>query len=283
MLRIVRVFVYLILALLLSIYALEFYVDRQLSSKDFSSAYNDCRKVWTARGLYGEGIDQNSIQSIGRAFQQGAQGVEVDVRYDVAQKDYIVSHDYPYRTKNGKILPLSELFNAVGDGHYFWLDFKALRHLSDEQAMEAVQRLKDISSRNGLSDRIYVEGENPTNLAHFRKAGFHTIFDTHPEPESVFVSGLMIAVYKIFYYFGDHTVMGMEYGELNDPVYGDKTRRQLGNIPVFLYHLPADETLVDSLLPVPQVRAFIVGNNLSIDLHHKDNCGSDRSRVNTAR
>jgi len=282
MLRIVRVFVYFIVALLLSIYALEFYVDRQLRSKDYSTAYDDCHKVWTARGLYGEGIDQNSIQSIGRAFAQGAQGVEVDVRYDVAQQDYIVSHDYPYRTKNGKILPLSELFDALGDDHYFWLDFKALRHLSEEQAMQAIQRLKDISSRNGLSERIYVEGENPTNLLLFRKAGFHTIFDTHPEPESVFISGLMIAVYKIFYYFGDHTVMGMEYGELNDPVYGEKTRQQLGNIPVFLYHLPAEEALVDSLIPIPQVRAFIVGNNLSVDFHHKNNCSSDTSRTSPA-
>jgi hypothetical protein len=267
-----KVVFYLIVILVITYFAVAYYVDVQLAKKYFPDAYNDCRKVWTARGIYGEGVDENSIQSIGHAFSEGAMGVEVDIFYDVEMRDYIVSHNFPYQLKNGKILPLSELFDAVGDGHYFWLDFKKLRRLTNQQANEAVQRLKEISAKNGLSERIYVEGENPTNLAHFRKAGFHTIFDTHPEPDNSFFEPFMITVYKMFYYFGDHTVMGMEYGDIDNPVFGPNTRRRLGDIPVFLYHVPVDEALLDELLSIKSVRAFIVGNNQSVNFHYKNAC-----------
>jgi len=265
------IFVFLI-SLTLIYFIVGYYVDYQLSKKDFSDAYHDCRKIWTARGIYGEGIDENSIQSIGHAFDEGAMGVEVDVFYDVELNDYIVSHNYPYQLKNGKILPLSELLDAVGKDHYFWLDFKKLRRLSHEQALQAVQRLKDISQNNDVHERIYVEGENPANLSLFRKAGFHTIFDTHPAPASSFIAPLMITLYKAFYYFGNHTVMGMEYGALDNPVYAGKTRKSLGCLPVFLYHVPVDEPLLDELLQIEAVRAFIVGNNQSVNFHHKNAC-----------
>lgn len=276
---ILRSLFYLIALLVVVYFALSFYVDYQLPKKDFSSAYHDCRKVWTARGLYGDGIDQNSIQSIGKAFDEGAMGVEVDIHYDVELKDYIVSHDYPYNKKNGRILPLSELFDAIGAGHYFWLDFKKIRHLDHDQALQAVARLQEISKNNQVNERIYVEGENPTNLTIFNNAGFHTIFDTHPLPESIPVlSSFAITIYKMVFYFGNYTVMGMEYGELNDPVYGPKTRAQLGNIPVFLYHLPVDERLVDEMLTLKNVRAFIVGNNQSVNFYDRDACAATASR-----
>ena len=250
-----------------------FYVDMQLAKKDFSDSYNGCHKVWTARGLYGNGIDQNSIESIGAAFDIGAEGVEVDVRYDKKMQDFIVSHDYPYNKKNGKILKLSELFDALGDNHYFWLDYKKLRHLNEEQTQQAIQRLFEISKKNNLKDRIYIENEAPVNLLKYRKAGLHTIFDTSPVPESMsFVSALMVNLYKMFFYFGDHSVMAMNYGELDDPIYGEHTRERLKNVPVFLYHLPVDEALVDELMALKNVRAFIVGNNQSINFHNKNSC-----------
>jgi len=262
----------LIILLILTIYLLAKYVDFKLARKDLSDVYNDCHKVWTARGIYGQGVDENSIQSIGHAFAEGALGVEVDVFYDVALDDYIVSHNIPYELKNGRILPLRELFDALGDGHYFWLDFKKLRKLTRPQAQKAVQRLQQISQRNQLHQRIYVEGETPINLALFRKAGFHTIFDTHPEPSGSMLAAVMITLYKLFFYFGEHSVMGMEYGDLERPVYGHETRQRLGRLPVFLYHVPVDEVLVDELLKIEMVRAFIVGNNQSVNFYHKNAC-----------
>jgi len=267
-----EILLYLITTLILVYFIVGYYVDYQLSKNNFPDAYNDCHKVWSARGIYGEGVDENSIQSIGHAFDEGAMGVEVDVFYDVGQEDFIVSHNYPYQLKNGQILYLSELFDALGKDHYFWLDFKKLRRLTHQQALQAVQRLKDISRHDGLQQRIYVEGENPTNLAVFRRAGFHTIFDTHPVPDNSIFGAFMMTLYKIFYYFGNHTVMGMKYGTVENPIYGINMRRRLGDLPVFLYHVPVDETLVDELLTIDSVRAFIVGNNQSVNFHSKNNC-----------
>ncbi len=271
MLALQIIFIVILLPVIM-VYVLAKYVDFRLSRKKNFDVYDDCHKVWTARGIYGEGVDENSIESIGHAFREGARGVEVDVFYDVGLNDFIVSHNFPYQLKNGRILHLSELFDALGDDHYFWLDFKKLRRLSKPQALRAVQRLKQISSKNNLHQRVYVEGETPINLAHFRKAGFHTIFDTHPASSGGMLAAAMISLYKIFYYFGDHSVMGMEYGDIDRPVYGEATRKRLGSLPVFLYHVPVDESLVDELLKMDAVKAFIVGNNQSVNFYHKNAC-----------
>jgi len=265
----------LVLVLAVAYFVVGAYVDRQLAKRDFSNAYNDCHKVWSARGLYGAGVPQNSVESIAAAFEAGARGVEVDVRYDKKLGDYIVAHDYPYNLKYGKLLTLKELFDKLGaryPGHYYWLDFKEIRFL-DEHRQRAIERLRAISQDNGVRDFIYVEGEAPQALAPFRDAGFRTIFDTHPESERLgFLSAFMIGFYKMVYYFGDFTVMGMEYGSLEDPVYGPATRERLGRLPVFLYHVPVDAALIDDLLPLPAMRAMIVGNSQSVNFHDRDAC-----------
>jgi len=271
--RTLKLIFYFLILLVGTYFVLSFYVDYQLAKKDYSDSYNDCRKVWSARGLYENFHQQNSIESIGRAFEEGAMGVEVDVRYDIQMQDFIVSHDYPYNKKNGKTLKLSELFEALGDDRYFWLDFKRLRHLSEQQTQDAIQRLYDISQKNSLYERIYVEGEAPIKLSRYREAGLHTIFDTHPVPESkVYLSELIINLYKMVFYFGNHSVMGLEYGELNDPVFGPETQELLKNVPVFLYHLPVDEALIDDMLAVKNVRAFIVGDSVSVNYFNKNSC-----------
>jgi len=246
------------------------WVNQKLSTRDFGQAFDDCHKIWSARGLYGDGVAQNTIESFRAAFRQGALGVEVDVFFDTALKDYVVSHDFPYHRKQGRLLRLGEVFQALGEDHYFWLDFKNLRDLNGHQATEAVIRLTRIA--RSVKPRIYVEGSNPTNLSRFKKGGFQTIFDTHPEPESSFLAGPMIRAYKIAFYFGDYTVMAMSYGHHDNPVYGQRTRRRLGKIPVFIYHLPAAPDLVENLLADREVRAFLVGRDQSIDFHHRNAC-----------
>ncbi len=271
----IKALFFLVLVLTIAYFAVGAYVDWQLEKKDYSTAYNDCRKVWTARGIYGDGVPQNSIESIAAAFEAGAQGVEVDIRYDKEKGDYIVSHDYPYRLKYGRLLTLKELFDNLGKrypGRYYWLDYKEIRFLGEHQPA-AIQRLTEISTGNGVKPYIYVEGEAPIALAAFRDAGFKSLYDTHPAPESWGpLSAFSIGIYKMVYYFGDFTVMGMEYGTLDDPVYGPENRRRLGSIPLLLYHVPVDKGLVRQLLSFPAVRAMIVGENVSVNLHHLNAC-----------
>lgn len=254
--------------------ALSYYVDRQLDKRDHA-AYDLCRKVWSARGIYGESVAQNSIESVAAAFDSGALGVEVDVYFDREMNDFVVSHDEPYQLKNGRLLMLEELLAAYPEPRYYWLDFKKLRRLNKRQAKGAVARLTAITQPYGLGEFIYVEGENPTNLALFKRAGFHTILDTHPLSDDFLLTPAIIAGYKMIYYYGDHTVMGMPYGVLGDPIYGPRTRKSLGSVPVFLYHVPGDDQLVDELILLDSVRVTLVGRDECINFHHKHHCETE--------
>ncbi|NOR51114.1 MAG: hypothetical protein GQ470_00700, partial [Gammaproteobacteria bacterium] len=104
------------------------YVNYQLDQRSDYRAYDSCHKVWSARGLYQTGVEngvvENSIESVARAFAKGAGGVEIDVHYDVAMKKFIVSHGYRYREQKRPLLTLKEIFDAVGNEGYYWLDYK---------------------------------------------------------------------------------------------------------------------------------------------------------------
>jgi glycerophosphoryl diester phosphodiesterase len=250
------------------------YVNYQLEHPSEYQAYDSCQKVWSSRGTYIEWKDQNSIESVRTALLEGAGGVEIDLRFDTELKKFIISHDYPYNLKNGKLLSLQELLDAVGDFGYFWLDYKNLRLLSSEQTQEAIVRLKEISARGDLRERIYIEGVDPIKLPLYRQAGFHTIFDTQPPKDSLPVTAFVMNIYKAAFYFGGHTVMGMAYGSVEEPIYGPDTQKGLGNIPVFLYHVPNDDELLDRLVASKEVRAILVGRDRSAGRFEKNLCST---------
>jgi len=173
------ILVLVISVLMISYFIMVAYVDHKLKGRSYTGVYDDCRKIWAARGLVVEGPDitpdgtQNSIESITLAFSKGARGVEVDHYFDIGLNQFIVSHDRPYNLKNGSLLTLEALFNATDEQGYYWLDFKKLRHLNKNDAHAAVQRLEAITKKHGLKKRIYVEGEDPINLSLFHQAGFN--------------------------------------------------------------------------------------------------------------
>ena len=267
-----RAFVYFVCIVAISYFGIVSYVDYRLADKDFADAYSSCAKVFSARGLYETAATQNSIESIGRAFARGAPGAEVDVRFDTELKQFIVSHDLPYNLKNGKLLTLEALMGASEKDRVFWLDFKNLRDLDDKQLADAVRDLTQMTVPLGMKSNVYIEGSDPLNLPAFRDAGFPTMFDTFPLPESHFLSTISINLYKIAYYFGDYTVMSMNYGSRQDPIYAGRNKERLGNIPVFIYHIPVNEELIDELVATPQVRVLLIGNNESVDFHDKLSC-----------
>ena len=248
------------------------YIDVQLAKQTYADAYQDCFKVWATRGLVANGSDEtnnvqnlenrdrsgvNSISSIQAAFDAGARGTEVDLFFDVKMDRYIISHNYPYFLKDGELLTLEKLLKETGGKNYYWLDFKKLRHLSKDEAKQAVSRLEFIIKDNNLKPWIYIEGADPVNLSLYAKAGFNTLFDVHPMPESEPLTRFVANVYKAAYYFGGFTVMGMKYGEEADPVYGKTIRKTLGNIPVFIYHAPDNNALLKELSKEPQVRVIL--------------------------
>lgn len=257
------------------------YVDKQLQKNRDTGVYDACHKVWSTRGLYTKYRNQNSIQSMERAFKNGALGVEVDFYYDVKMDLFIVSHDHPvkdsdgnlvYTKKNGKLLTIEELLQTVGEGHYFWLDYKNLDKLSTEETKHAIAHLLNITQKGTIRDRLYIEGSNPLLLSMYANAGFRTILGIHPLRESNLFSSLVISGYKIGYYFTNISGIALAYGATDDPVYGKETAKSLGTIPVFLFHVSDDKKLLHKLVRESNVRVLLVGRDLSLNRFEINNC-----------
>jgi len=258
------------LTLLFSVSMIIISYDVALSYSDYhlkqriSAESGSCLKVWSTRGLVQSDsttlsdVEPNSIESIQRAYDNGAAGIEVDVFYDSAMGQYVVSHDRnPYKLKNGRILSLNELFIAAGTRGYFWLDFKKLRLLDREELADAVARLEKISSSGDLKKRLFIEGAAPVNLKAFQRAGFETIFDIHPPLDRHVLMPLAANAYKIVYYFGDFSVIGMNHGDENAPIYGERIRKILGDIPTFIYHVPDNKALLKELSSEGQIQVLL--------------------------
>jgi len=278
LLKLLSILIIFILLYLLSL----FYTQDKLKNKNFTNTYNGCNKIWSARGLYdGKDISQNSLDSLNKAFSLGAVGAEIDLHYDVNMKKFIISHDHPikdsngklmYTQKDGKLLTLEDVFNKFGKNQYFWLDYKNLGHISNKDTDNAISRLLEITKNNNIRERIYIEGTHPFKLAKYTDAGFNTIFDIQPLPESSITTNVVLNLYKAFFARGDFTVIAMHYGDLNNPTYGEKTKELLGDIPLFLYHIPDNRQLLNNLLDNPQVRVMLVGRDINSDRFTMNQC-----------
>ncbi|WP_345975133.1 hypothetical protein [Sulfurimonas sp. HSL3-7] len=258
------------------------YVDAQFEKRDFSAVYDNCHKIWSSRGLYNTHDERNSITAFKRAFGRGANGAEVDFHYDAKMNRFIISHghpkkdangDYIYPKKEGRILTLEALFSAAGEGHYFWLDYKNLEHLTAAETAQAINRLKSITEDDAIRDRLYIEASNPLALSRYTDAGFKTILGIHPLSEKNIFSSLVINAYKIAYYFNSITALAMPYGSVDNPVYGKRAEERFGSIPVFLFHVPVNDSLLNELVRKNSVRVILAGRDKSIDRFDINNCG----------
>jgi hypothetical protein len=258
-----------------------FYIDKNMANRITQFTYDNCHKIWSARGHYKTRQEQNSLTSFNRAFTDGNIGIELDFYYDEKLNKFIISHDRPtvdkqgnlhYALKAGKLLTLEEVFQKIGKDHYFWLDYKNLDRISNKATSKAIARLEEISQIHHVKERAYVEGSNPIQLAKYTKQGFNTIFAFQPLSESSVIASLSSNIYKIAYYFFDLTVVGMPYGPIDDPKYGPTTRKNLQGIPTFLFHVPNDEALLKELMKMKDVRVVLVGKDLSINRANINAC-----------
>ena len=253
------------------------YVDKQLAARSWAGVYDDCYKIWATRGLVLDGPQitpdglQNSIESIRLAFDRGARGTEVDVLFDTGMGQFIVSHDLPYNLKHGKLLTLEALFENTAGRNYFWIDFKKIRKLSDSELDASVAEMERLANKFGIKKWIYVEGEAPFSLAAYRDAGFNTIYDIHPRSDRNLFTPAIIALYKMVFYFGNFTVMAMNYGPMDDPKYGPRTQELLGDIPLFIYHIEDDRAELERLLRIRGVRVILVRDH-SLDRYRLNAC-----------
>jgi len=254
-----------------------YYVDQHIAEKYDETVYNSIHKIWIARGLYNFRAEENSITSFQRAFDAGAVGVEVDFYYDTKSDTFIVSHDKftnkktsepKYEKKDGKILTLEELFLTTGKDHYFYLDYKNLDRITYDETQGAIKRLKKITKFDDLKKRVYIEGSHPFKLAMYTDAGFKTLFGIHPLPEKNPFSSIVVNAYKMVYYFKNITAIALNYGEIDDPIYGPKTEKLLKNIPIFVFHTPIDEDFLRLLIEKKDVKMILPGSGISINKTH---------------
>ncbi len=130
--------------------------------------YTDCHKVWAHR--------RNAIPLAERAFDQGAPGIEMDIRYDVARREFFIGrYDEPVPPPGKRVL-LADIFARVGQRGYFWLDTKTIHRLTPAQAQQAAQDMRALLDRFGLRQRAIVESDRPSNLRYFAAAGIHTSY-----------------------------------------------------------------------------------------------------------
>ena len=252
-------------------------LDRALAAQRFEDAYADCHKVWATRGLVeaalsGVASAGNTPATINKAFAHGAAGVEVDVYYDPELADFVVSHDYPYELKDGALLMLDRLLAQTDPAKLYGLDFKRHGQLTRAQAIAAAARLAAIADGAGIGrTQLWVEATEPFNMMPFVRAGFRTIFDVHPPADAHLLTPLATQLHKAVFLAGGFTVMGMNYGSAEAPIYGPLARQLLGDIPVFLYHVPMDRGLLAELVRIPAVRVVMTGDH-SADVYDIDAC-----------
>lgn len=271
-----RIGLFFILLVVFAWQLLIYYVDNSLSERQISRAdiYHDCAKIWSSRGYYENKNEQNSLTALNRAFSLGAMGVEVDFYYDVSSDRFIVSHDKPkknkhgelvYKEKEGQILTLEKVFTQTASDYHFWLDYKNLDRLDEAQTQKAIARLQTITQATGFVKNVYIEGSNPLILSRYTDAGFNTILGIHPLPSSNWLAGLSISVYKLAYYFNNITALALPYGELANPTYSENAALALSSIPLFVFHVPTDRDLLQSLLDNPGVNVLLVGRDQSVN------------------
>lgn len=279
--KVTIVFSVLFFTLIVFYNVISLYVDNNIIKYQYTNIYDNCHKVWSARGFYKNHAEQNSISSFARAFSLGSVGAEVDLYFDVKTKRFIVSHDRPkklandkllYTDKEGATLTLQKLLTSVGKDHYFWIDYKNLDRLSDEETVSALERLSEITKFDGIKSRIYLEGSNPFILSKYTEAGFKTILGIHTPTESSLLASFALNVFKVAYYFNNITAFAMSYGLQEDPQFGDKAQKILIGLPVFLFHVPDNEALIKNLMEKEEVRAILAGRDLSLNRANLNVC-----------
>ena len=189
-----------------------------------------CQKVWAHRGYVGDG-DENSLRSVQAAFQRGAVGVEIDILYDHALGDFVVSHDAPYTLFDGKPLLLETVLQHYGAAGFFWLDAKDLRKLSPLAARRATQRLADLLHRYQLSERALVESRSALYLAWLANKGIYTsyLISHNDQKYSAVVYQLNTRLMKLGYALG-----GLGAISMNDYRYTPTTAATFGKVAVLL-------------------------------------------------
>jgi glycerophosphoryl diester phosphodiesterase len=237
-----KVFILAVTALLI-VLSLVFYVNKSFTGLKVAPFYDGCNKVWGHRGYFKD-HESNSLPGIRQAFDLGAEGVELDVHYDIESNRFIVSHNYPYKLKDGRLLLLEDVFRESGKRGYFWLDFKNLRRLKRKYAKKAAKTLVSLLESYDLKSRAIVESRNARNLSIFSKAGLHTSYWISVDRrDNAILARIKVAGYKARFLYGKFSAVSLDY--LNFTPY---VQDSFSAVPVHLFTLNTKSDVMKYLL-----------------------------------
>jgi len=227
---------------LLIVLSLVLYVNISFSGLIVTPLYDGCKKVWGHRGYFKD-HESNSLPGIRQAFDLGAEGVELDVHYDIESNRFIISHDYPYELKDGRLLLLENVFRESGQRGYFWLDFKNLKHLKRKDAKNALKKLLSMLESYNLKRKVIVESKNALNLSIFSRAGIHTSYwiSVNYEKEGL-ETRLRVFSFKVMFLYGRFSAISIDHRN-----YVPVVQNTFKNIPVHLFTLNSKKDILKYL------------------------------------
>lgn len=238
--------------LLAALLALSDVLYRRAAAAAPAFPFDACRKVWAHRGHAASG-GENSLHSVQAAFDRGAAGVEIDILFDAALGDFVVSHDRPYALFDGQPLKLDTLLARHADRGFLWLDAKDLRRLSPWRARQATERLAALLQRHGLTGRALVESSHAPYLAWLAGRGVHTSYALSPNERkhSAPLHALHLSIMKLGYAWVGSGAISMTADR-----YTPGTAAAFGQVPVLLSTVN-DATTSKRLSAIPAVKVIL--------------------------
>ena len=238
----------------ISVKTIDYSFENKVTKSNFD--FDQTRKIWGHRGFW-KNAEQNSITAYKAAFDLGAPGTELDVFFDVKRQDFIVSHDFPYNLKDGRILTLEHVFHELGSSYKFWLDYKNLGDISISEQHNSLKRLLELSAKYGIKDNLIVESQNQDAIAEFTKKGFTTShWVTFNETSGRKRYWTELYKLKIGYVFDRFSTISMDY-----QIYSDQLRKALPNIPTLLFTVN-NSSQISSYLKNSDVKIILSDENL---------------------
>lgn len=116
--------------------------------------HEDAASIWSHRGVHLE-LPENSTQAVGRAIENGFQGVELDAFFDT-ELGLIVSHDKPYKKVGDSLVVLEDFIHLLDRSTtMLWLDLKNLDLSNVEEVIAALDQATALYPE--MRQRILVE------------------------------------------------------------------------------------------------------------------------------
>ena len=213
---------------IISVKAIDYSFENKIGKSTLD--FDQPKKIWGHRGFW-KNAEQNSIEAYKAAFELGAPGTELDVFFDVKLQDFIVSHDFPYNLKDGRILTLENVLSEFKSDFKFWLDYKNLGDIPISEQHNSLTRLLSLASKYDTKDNLIIESQNLEALAEFTNKGFTTSYwVTFNETSGRKRYWTELYKLKIGYVFDRFSSISMDY-----QIYSDQLEKALPNIPTLLF------------------------------------------------